>query len=103
VNVGVDHDTSAFAVASIRRWWQDAGRSSAAPAPVREAKPVELAQSSADRAALTPNSAASIDADDRSLPGGNSADSKRSRSRPLPLSAAARVSRVGGCQAARSR
>src|SRR4051795_13050918 len=58
VNVGVDHDTSAFAVASIRRWWQDAGRSSAAPAPAREAKPV------------------------RSLPGGNSADSKRSRSRP---------------------
>ena len=25
VNVGVDHDTSAFAVASIRRWWQQAG------------------------------------------------------------------------------
>jgi len=27
VNVGVDHDTSAFAVASIRRWWQGRGRS----------------------------------------------------------------------------
>ena len=27
VNVGVDHDTSAFAVASIRRWWQARGRS----------------------------------------------------------------------------
>jgi hypothetical protein len=27
VNVGVDHDTSAFAVASIRRWWQSRGRS----------------------------------------------------------------------------
>jgi transposase len=26
VNVGVDHDTSAFAVASIRRWWQARGR-----------------------------------------------------------------------------
>src|SRR5215208_6807379 len=26
VNVGVDHDTSAFAVASIRRWWQLRGR-----------------------------------------------------------------------------
>jgi hypothetical protein len=26
VNVGVDHDTSAFAVASIRRWWQVRGR-----------------------------------------------------------------------------
>src|SRR5215212_5874915 len=25
VNVGVDHDTSAFAVASIRRWWQARG------------------------------------------------------------------------------
>ena len=25
VNVGVDHDTSAFAVASIRRWWHQAG------------------------------------------------------------------------------
>ena len=27
VSVGVDHDTSAFAVASIRRWWQARGRS----------------------------------------------------------------------------
>ncbi|MFK0297395.1 ISAzo13 family transposase [Streptomyces sp. NPDC090442] len=27
VNVGVDHDTSAFAVASIRRWWQARGAS----------------------------------------------------------------------------
>jgi transposase len=27
VNVGVDHDTSAFAVASIRRWWQARGQS----------------------------------------------------------------------------
>jgi hypothetical protein len=26
VNVGVDHDTSTFAVASIRRWWQARGR-----------------------------------------------------------------------------
>jgi Rhodopirellula transposase DDE domain len=26
VNVGVDHDASAFAVASIRRWWQARGR-----------------------------------------------------------------------------
>ena len=26
VNVGVDHDTAAFAVASIRRWWQVRGR-----------------------------------------------------------------------------
>jgi transposase len=26
VNVGVDHDTSAFAVASIRRWWQARGQ-----------------------------------------------------------------------------
>ena len=26
VNVGIDHDTAAFAVASIRRWWQGAGR-----------------------------------------------------------------------------
>ena len=27
VSVGVDHDTSAFAVASIRRWWQARGSS----------------------------------------------------------------------------
>jgi len=26
VNVGTDHDTSAFAVASIRRWWYSMGR-----------------------------------------------------------------------------
>jgi hypothetical protein len=26
VNVGIDHDTAAFAVASIRHWWQGAGR-----------------------------------------------------------------------------
>lgn len=26
VNVGIDHDTAAFAVASIRRWWGAAGR-----------------------------------------------------------------------------
>ena len=26
VSVGVDHDTAAFAVQSIRRWWQDIGR-----------------------------------------------------------------------------
>jgi hypothetical protein len=26
VNVGIDHDTAAFAVASIRRWWQEAGQ-----------------------------------------------------------------------------
>ena len=25
MNVGVDHDTSAFAVASIRRWWAARG------------------------------------------------------------------------------
>ena len=28
VNVGTDHDTAAFAVESIRRWWDDAGRGS---------------------------------------------------------------------------
>src|SRR5438552_1755412 len=28
VNVGTDHDTAAFAVESIRRWWNDAGRGS---------------------------------------------------------------------------
>ncbi len=26
VNVGIDHDTAAFAVESIRRWWRGAGR-----------------------------------------------------------------------------
>lgn len=26
MSVGVDHDTSAFAVAAIRRWWQARGR-----------------------------------------------------------------------------
>jgi hypothetical protein len=26
VSVGIDHDTAAFAVASIRRWWQEVGR-----------------------------------------------------------------------------
>ena len=26
VNVGTDHDTAQFAVESIRRWWNDAGR-----------------------------------------------------------------------------
>src|SRR6266702_1861945 len=28
VNVGTDHDTAGFAVESIRRWWDDTGRSS---------------------------------------------------------------------------
>ncbi|MEU8269385.1 ISAzo13 family transposase [Sphaerisporangium sp. NPDC049002] len=32
VNVGVDHDTSAFAVASIRRWWHSRGRADYADA-----------------------------------------------------------------------
>ena len=32
VNVGVDHDTAAFAVESIRRWWESAG-ARATPAP----------------------------------------------------------------------
>jgi transposase len=27
VNVGIDHDTAAFAVESIRRWWQQSGKS----------------------------------------------------------------------------
>jgi hypothetical protein len=27
VNVGIDHDTAAFAVESIRRWWNEIGRS----------------------------------------------------------------------------
>jgi Rhodopirellula transposase DDE domain len=27
VNVGIDHDTASFAVASIRRWWEQLGRS----------------------------------------------------------------------------
>jgi len=26
VNVGIDHDTAAFAVQSIRRWWNEVGR-----------------------------------------------------------------------------
>jgi hypothetical protein len=26
INAGIDHDTAAFAVATIRRWWQEAGR-----------------------------------------------------------------------------
>jgi hypothetical protein len=26
VSVGIDHDTAAFAVQTIRRWWQDVGR-----------------------------------------------------------------------------
>lgn len=26
INVGIDHDTAAFAVATIRRWWQEPGR-----------------------------------------------------------------------------
>jgi hypothetical protein len=26
VSVGMDHDTAAFAVQTIRRWWQDVGR-----------------------------------------------------------------------------
>jgi DDE family transposase len=34
VNVGTDHDTAAFAVESIRRWWNDAGRA-AYPGAVR--------------------------------------------------------------------
>ena len=32
VNVGTDHDTAAFAVESIRRWWNAAGRA-AYPGP----------------------------------------------------------------------
>jgi len=31
VSVGIDHDTAAFAVESIRRWWTAAGR---LPTPV---------------------------------------------------------------------
>src|SRR3712207_8578115 len=27
VSVGIDHDTAAFAVASVRHWWQQMGRS----------------------------------------------------------------------------
>jgi hypothetical protein len=26
VSVGIDHDTAAFAVDSIRRWWQELGK-----------------------------------------------------------------------------
>jgi hypothetical protein len=26
VNLGIDHDTAAFAVESIRRWWRGLGR-----------------------------------------------------------------------------
>ena len=26
INLGIDHDTAAFAVQSIRRWWQEIGR-----------------------------------------------------------------------------
>jgi hypothetical protein len=32
VSVGIDHDTAAFAVAAIRRWWQKMGRSAYAKA-----------------------------------------------------------------------
>ena len=38
VSVGVDHDTSAFAVASIRRWWQARG-SSDYPGATRSCRP----------------------------------------------------------------
>jgi len=34
VSVGIDHDTAAFAVASIRRWWEEMGRA-AYPAATR--------------------------------------------------------------------
>jgi Rhodopirellula transposase DDE domain len=34
VSVGIGHDTAAFAVASVRRWWEQMGlRSSAKPPP----------------------------------------------------------------------
>ena len=33
VSVGIDHDTAAFAVASIRRWWQDDGAPGLSPRP----------------------------------------------------------------------
>jgi len=33
VTVGIDHDTAAFAVASIRRWWQEAGQARYPSAP----------------------------------------------------------------------
>jgi hypothetical protein len=26
INLGIDHDTAAFAVESIRRWWQELGK-----------------------------------------------------------------------------
>jgi hypothetical protein len=32
VSVGTDHDTAAFAVATLRRWWQRAGRALYPPA-----------------------------------------------------------------------
>ena len=31
VNVGTDHDTAAFAVESIRRWWNGAGATATRP------------------------------------------------------------------------
>src|SRR6202008_1816440 len=33
VNLGIDHDTAAFAVHSIRRWWQEIGRTLYPQAP----------------------------------------------------------------------
>jgi Rhodopirellula transposase DDE domain len=33
VNVGTDHDTAAFAVESVRRWWNSAGKA-AYPGPL---------------------------------------------------------------------
>ncbi len=33
VNVGTDHDTAAFAVESIRRWWHDAAPATTPPRP----------------------------------------------------------------------
>ena len=35
VNVGTDHDTAAFAVASIRRWWDSMGQGELPPRPRR--------------------------------------------------------------------
>jgi Rhodopirellula transposase DDE domain len=32
VSVGIDHDTAAFAVATLRHWWEQAGRAAYPPA-----------------------------------------------------------------------
>ena len=59
MNVGTDHDTAAFAVESIRRWWNDAGRA-AYPAARRLLITADSGGSNSSRARAWKNELAAL-------------------------------------------